>query len=178
MKKTQPKANIRMICVPLLTVMVLLAAPGVIGAEDAHDEEPGKAGPSDVHHGEEGEEAQSGLVGPGKAVEGFEHGKRIRLSARAVTRLEIRTGRAEVTGGRMTVPVEALVAIKDRYFVFVARGGWFEYRRVRIGSRDASRAVLDGGIGVSEDIVLKGAGILRLVELDIEAGEKGGAHSH
>jgi len=145
-----------------------------VRAEEGHKEAAKEAGHA------EGEEVESrgGAVGPGKAVEGFEHGKRIKLSEKARTRLGIKTGKASWTAGAAVVPVEAVVCIKEKRFVFVSRKGWYEYRPVKVAARDGKSIVLAEGLKRREEIVLQGAWTLRVIELDMEAGEKGGEHRH
>jgi len=161
----------------VLTVAVILTIPGYIRAEELHEENRGEAGKPGVHADEEKEGA--GLaVGPGKAVEGFEHGKRIKLSKRAIARLDIRTGEADRREDKAIVPAEGLVSIGGRYFIFVVKNGWYEYRQVKIGSREGRSVILADGLDGREEIVLQGAWTLRVVELDLESGEKGGEHHH
>jgi len=173
-----PMETIRAFCLSLLVGGICLVPTGYAGAEEGHKEDAAKAGHSDQHPEGEEEGARGGAVGAGKAVEGYEHGKRIKLSEKARIRLGITVGRVTWTPDAAVVPAEAVVSINDRHFVFVARKGWYEYRPVKIAARDGKNIVLAGGIGRREDIVLQGAWTLRVIELDLEAGEKGGEHSH
>jgi hypothetical protein len=182
----------RAFCISLLAGGFCLAPTGYAGAEEGHKEAAGETGHSDQHAEEEGEGSRGEAAGAGgagqalplatpgagKAVEGYEHGKRIKLSEKARDRLGIRTGRATWAAEKAVVPAEAVVCINDRHFVFVARKGWYEYRPVKIAARDGKNIVLAAGLGRREDMVLKGAWTLRVIELDLEAGEKGGEHSH
>lgn len=111
---------------------------------------------------EEHETAGGGSrTGPRKAVLEANEERGLKLSDKAIKRLGIKTAKL---AGPSRIPKSALVRTAEETSVFVVREGWF--RRVHADD-------LKGG----ETIVVAGAPLLRVAELDVLGSEEAG-HDH
>jgi hypothetical protein len=111
---------------------------------------------SDEHEG-----AGSARTGKGKAVLEATEERGLKLSEKAAKRLGIKTAKL---ASPSRIPKTALVQSAEETSVFVVRDGWFK----RVHADD-----LKGG----EMIVIAGAPLLRVAELDVLGSEEAG-HDH
>ncbi len=106
----------------------------------------------------------------------------------AIARVELRndgslkpatfvTGRIRIRiPARVVVPQEAVVRIKDEFFVFVAKGNKFLPRKVRVGKEGEEKVEILSGLRPGERFVSKGAFFLKSEILKEEFS--GGGHAH
>lgn len=146
------------------------------GGEGRHEEgeehdDQGKEG-----H-EEGEEEASSGVGPGNAVTAADREKGLQFSDEAVKTLGIKTQDAPE---EFTLPKSAIVTFKDETGVYRLRDGWYkliegEARPRGLLVRFISHRKKD--LRPSDQIVVEGAPLLRVAELDaFSTGEAGHGH--
>jgi hypothetical protein len=107
------------------------------------------------------EEAGGSRTGPNKAVLEASAERGLKLADKALKRLGIKTAKL---ASPTRIPKSALVQAAEETSVFVAREGWFK----RVHADD-----LKGG----ELIVVEGAPLLRVAELDVLGTEEAG-HDH
>lgn len=145
------------------------------GHEDEHAHEEGHSDDHGDEHGDEhGHEEESGSsVGPDKGItEKAEAG--FKLSPEAVKTMGIQT--QEFSGGSLLVPVETIVSIKTEKTVFRLRGGWYKRVKIEVASKSAHGIVIKStSFRDGDQIVLLGAGFLRIAEI---FAEEGASHSH
>lgn len=110
---------------------------------------------------EEHEESGGARTGEGKAVLAATGERGLKLSDKAIKRLGIKTAKL---ASPSRIPRSALVQTAEETSVFVVREGWFK----RVHADD-----LKGG----ELIVIAGAPLLRVAELDVLGSEEAG-HDH
>ncbi len=110
---------------------------------------------------EEHEEGGGARTGEGKAILEASAERGMKISEKALKRLGIRTARL---ANPARIPKSALVQSAEETSVFVVRDGWFK----RVHADD-----LKGG----EMIVIAGAPLLRVAELDVLGVEEAG-HDH
>lgn len=99
----------------------------------------------------------SGSVGPGKAVEEAHEEKGIRLSAKALKRLGIKT--IAVPQSPSAYPASSLVKYQEETGVYRFQQGWFKL--IPLDSPSFQRG---------DEIVISGAALLRAAELDAFGG--------
>ena len=132
----------------------------------------GGAFASEEHHEEGG-----ARTGQGKAV--LEAGAKqgLRLAEKALKRLGIRTQRL-VGPGSYRVPLPALVYAEEEVGVYRLRGGWFKHVDVEVSSKTRDWAIVRSGeLRAGDELVIAGAPLLRVAELDVLGGEEAG-HDH
>lgn len=110
---------------------------------------------------EEHEEGGGARTGQGKAILEASAERGMKISEKALKRLGVKTAKL---AGSSRIPKSALVQSAEETSVFVVRDGWFK----RVHADD-----LKGG----EIIVVAGAPLLRVAELDVLGGEETG-HDH
>lgn len=152
------------------------------GKEDDHDdhkehkdegENGHKEGEPDDHSGEGGHEEEStGGVGHDNAVTTANEEKGIQLAPKAVQAIGLQTTEISET----KVPESALVFYQDKVGVYRLRDGW--YRLIPL-----NRAVDGGGYALpgaeflpGDRLVIAGAALLRVAELDAFSEEVGHEH--
>ncbi len=115
------------------------------------------------NHDPKGEEV-SGNVGPGKAIEEVHEETGIRLSAKALKRLGIKT--IPISPNISAYPPLALVKYQEETKIYRQRQGWFKLVTMNPNSFQAG-----------DEIVVSGAALLRIAELDaFGSGEEGHGH--
>lgn len=179
----------------LLSIVTALAVYGSVAyssgdhKEDKHteeekghdhkDEAEHKEGDEHAHgegeHGDEHEEESSSAVGPDKGItEKAEAG--FKLSTEAVKTMQIKS--IAYSGGNITLPLKALVQIKDEKTVFRIRDGWIKRVSVQILQKHSdSLNITSKNFRDTDQIVTEGAGFLRISEIFSEEGASHG-HSH
>lgn len=110
---------------------------------------------------EDHEEGGGARTGQGKAILEASAERGMKLSEKALKRLGVKTAKL---ASPSRIPKSALVQSAEETSVFVVREGWFK----RVHADD-----LKGG----ETIVIAGAPLLRVAELDVLGGEETG-HDH
>ncbi|MBI4423515.1 MAG: hypothetical protein HY554_07305 [Elusimicrobia bacterium] len=116
-------------------------------------------------------------TGQGKAVLEASAKQGLRLSAKALKRLGIKTQRLSGSGG-YRVPLPALVYSAEEVGVYRLRDGWYKHVDVEISSKDRDSAVVRSGrLRAGDELVIAGAPLLRVAELDVLGGEEAG-HDH
>lgn len=132
-------------------------------------------------HGEEGheedEEEFSSSIGPGNAVTAADRKNGLQLSDDALKTLGVKTRPVPTDGG---LPNQAVVTFKDETGVYRLRDGWYKLiegetrpqgNRVRFTPRKKE------DLRPGDQIVVEGAPLLRVAELDAFSGGEGG-HGH
>lgn len=145
-----------------------------------HKDEHGHEGEhSDEHEHEEGEEGHDdheeggGGVGPDKGItEKAEAG--FKLSDEAFKTMGIQS--KAFAGGTLSVPSDAVVAIKAERTVFRLRGGWYKRVKIEVLNKSGKETrISSSNFREGDQIVLSGAGFLRIAEI---FAEEGASHSH
>lgn len=125
---------------------------------------------------EEGNEEFSSNVGPGLAVLAAEEDKGIQLSDKAQRTLDIR-----VQPFSLILPQSAIVTSKEETGIYRLRDPWFkliEGQTADAGNGKVSfRPNRQKDLKKGDQIVINGAALLRVAELDAFAGESAG-HGH
>lgn len=125
----------------------------------------------------EHEEEGGDRTGPGKAVLEASAERGMRLSEPASKRIGVKT----VPVGKEPVhrlPVAALVVSEEEVGVYRLREGWFKHVDVEVVSRERGSAVVrSGDLAAGDRVVVAGAPLLRVAELDVLGGE-GADHGH
>jgi hypothetical protein len=150
--------------------------------EDAHAEHAGlkdeHAQEADAHAEGEAAHKPNSSTGPGLAVEDFEPGRKsIKLSPKAVQRMEIVSQTLPKQKQGLRVQTQALVLEKGLPYVFVYENGWFTRTPVKILVAAEGQKLIVSGIHADDPVVVQGSGLLRLTELDLMAGAHTG-HGH
>ncbi len=134
-------------------------------SEDEHDHEEGEHddhgdehGAGEAGHEEGGHEEGASPIGPDKGILAKSK-KGIQLSPEAYKSFGIVI--AKLINGN-SVPKDAIVAIKDKKYIYTVTDGWI--KKIRPDQATAGM-----------DIVVAGVGFLRIAEL---IAEEGAAHSH
>lgn len=116
-------------------------------------------------------------TGPDKAVLEASAGQGLKLSDRALKRLGVRTERLSGRGP-FRLPIEALVYSTEDVGVYRLRDGWYKHVDVAVSAKDkASVSVSSGELRAGDQVVVAGAALLRMAELDVLGGEEAG-HGH
>ncbi len=128
---------------------------------------------SDDHEGGNG-----ARTGKDKAVLEASAEQGMKLSSKAVTRLGIKT--AALTGGApFRVPAAALVYSAEEVGLYLLKDGWYKHVDVELLSKDKASARIrpTAALKTGDQVVVAGAALLRVAELDVLGGEEGG-HDH
>ena len=167
-------------------ILALLLVSGAAQASDKHaekeehaekerHEEGGKHAESEKE-GEHNEEGSNPNIGPGKAVEAVDHDKGMRLSTKAAGALGVRT--ALLRGPEpYRVPSGSLIFSQDEVAVYRLRGGWLKRIKVQLLEKSKADAVIRSREFKSGDhVVVAGAALVRVAELDLSRGDVGHGH--
>jgi hypothetical protein len=144
--------------------------------EDDHGHEEGeKQAHTEGDSHDEHEEEASSTVGPDKGItEKAEAG--FKLSAEAMKTMEIKS--VPYAGGSISLPAKAIVQIKDEKSVFRIRDGWIKRTSVQVLQKNPDSLVISSkGFRDADQVVVEGAGFLRISEIFSEEGASHG-HSH
>ena len=150
--------------------------------EDHKDGEPGhdhkKEGASSGHsdsHGEEAE-AEAKNVGPEKGITSFDEETGFKMSAEALKTFSVE--KIALNGaGPWTVPSSSLLITNEGKSVYRVRNETFKRIDVVVLSKNKTQAVIQSDeLGAGDGLVTKGAGDIRVAEVDVTSGESG--HSH
>lgn len=118
----------------------------------------------------EEEEGAGAKVGPGKAVEAV--GKEgLRLSSKAAAAIGLKT--APLSGNSpFRVPISSLVFFRDEQGVYRLRAGWLKLVEVELDGKTAKDGLIESKELRSGDaVVVSGAALLRVAELNVASGE-------
>lgn len=151
------------------------------GEHSAHGKEEEETHEEGEEHGEEGHEEEgegiSSNVGPGNAVTAADPKRGLQLSEEAVKTLGIKTQPAP---SESFVPKSAIVTFKDETGVYRLRDGWYKLvegytqpqnNRLRFTPHEKQ------DLRPGDKIVVEGAPLLRVAELDAFSGGEAG-HGH
>lgn len=105
-------------------------------------------------------------VGPGRAVLEAVEAKGIRLSDNALRNIELRFATV-LTDGAITVPANELVAFQDFFAVYRRRDGWIKMIEVEPRTSNGTAQVSSKELKIGDEIVVKNAALLRVVDLDV-----------
>lgn len=125
---------------------------------------------------EEHSEGGGARTGANKAVLEADAERGLKLSEKAVRRLGVQTARLAGTGP-FRVSAKALVHTKEEVGIYRLREGW--YKRVDIevrGTEHGSAVVSAKDLKAGDLVVVAGAPLLRVAELDVLAEEADHAH--
>lgn len=125
--------------------------------EAAHEDEHSEHEEHD-EHGDDGHGETSGGVGPNNAVTAADEHDGIKLSPKAIEVIGLKT--AAYDG---QVPASALVFYQNNSGVYRLKEDWFKLVPV-------------SNLGVGDQIVIQGTGLLRVADLDAFSGEVGHGH--
>lgn len=121
------------------------------------------------------EEAGGPRTGQGKAVLEAAPERGMRLSEKALRRLGVRTARL---AGAFRLPLSALIHSEDEVGLYRLRRGWYKRVAVEVlGSERGLAVVRSGELMAGDEVVISGAPLLRVAELDV-LGEEEGGHEH
>lgn len=120
---------------------------------------------------DEGGEAPAN-VGEGKAIVAADAKTGLKLSEAAAKTLGLKTMEAA-----RRVPASALVYFHDEVGVYRLRGGWYKLVEVEIVSKGREVVIETDELKPGDRIVVAGAALLRVAELDAFGGEEAG-HGH
>lgn len=145
--------------------------------KESHEGEENKHSDEGHEEGEGHEEEEfSSSVGPGNAVTAADENQGIQLSDKAQRTLEIRL--QPVTS---SLPKSAVVTSKEETGVYRFRDGWFKRIEGEIVDTGSARVTFRprraSDFKKGDQIVVNGAPLLRVAELDAFAGESAG-HGH
>jgi len=153
-------------------------------AHEGHDHGKSEASHGGHEQGKEGfekqgpravneEAASSAKTGPGLAVEAYEVEEgRLKLSEKAEKRLGVRSEKAALRHGVLRVPIQALGHEEGEPFLYVRdKEGWLKRTFVTVGPRSGNETQVLAGLVPGVEIVVQGASLVRLAELDILAGD-------
>lgn len=147
-------------------------------SEEANDEHSESHQDHEEHndHEEQGEEKASGGVGPGKAVTEADPDQGLKLSEKTIQLFEVAT--KPLGAFPFSVPISSLVYYQEEIGVYRLRDGWFKLIEVKLLSKSGKQAMLESSDLMSADqIVIQGAALLRVAELDaFNGGEEGHGH--
>jgi multidrug efflux pump subunit AcrA (membrane-fusion protein) len=125
---------------------------------------------------EDHNEGGGARTGPAKAVLEANAERGMRLSEKAHKRLGIKTVRLMGTAP-LRVPTLALVASKEEVGVYRLRDGWYKHVEVEVSGKERGSAMIrTGDLRPGDEVVVSGAPLLRVAELDV-LGEEAG-HDH
>jgi hypothetical protein len=150
-----------------LLSLILTISAGVsicVGAEkEAHDE---------GHH-EEAEE--SSAVGPDKGIIAkSEEG--MKISPEAFLNFGVKT--IPFSEFKNSIPMTALIEIKDGKYLYRMRDGWIKRVPIKILQKNKDMIVVEASpLQTKDEVITQGVGFLRAAELVAEQGDSQG-HSH
>lgn len=133
------------------------------------------------HKDEHEEEAASANVGPDKGLTSFDEHSGFTLSKEATKNFEIQTARLG-NASPWTLPRAALVVTGEDKSVFRVRKERFLRVDVEILKKSKSQVTLRAkdlapkGLAPGDEVVVSGAGFLRVAEIDATSGESGHHH--
>lgn len=120
-----------------------------------------------------GEEQPSG-TGVGKAVLEASKKDGLRLSEQALKNIEVVTSPVSVTGP-LKLPLSALVFSQADVGIYRLRSGWFKFIEIKIIAKAKTDATVQSAELKSGDlVVVQGADLLKLAELNVWSGGEGG----
>lgn len=118
-----------------------------------------------LSRGEEEVGASKERVGPGKAVEAANEKEGFKLSEKAQKGMSLTF--AKVTSNNLTVPAQALVSFQDFSAIYRLRDGWFRLVEVEPNFHGQSATFATKELKSGDQVVIRGGGSLRVIELDI-----------
>jgi hypothetical protein len=139
---------------------------------EGHDH--GKGGVHEQGPRLENEEATaSAKTGPGLAVEAYEVEEgRLKLSSKAEQRLGLKSEKVAMLGGGLWVPSGALGHEDGEPFVYVKdKEGWLKRTFLTLGPRSGAGILVTAGLASGTEVLVEGAPLVRLAELDLLAGD-------
>lgn len=108
-------------------------------------------------------------VGPGQAVESYDEHDGLKLSAKALKTLNIKTIKMTVDANA-TVPKSALVNVKEDKSIYILRDGLFKFVTVKINSSDTENSkITTPDLKSGDEIVVSGAPLLRVAHINLIA---------
>jgi hypothetical protein len=111
-------------------------------------------------------------IGPGQAVESYDEHDGIKLSAKAIKALNIKT-LASPMATRTAVPKSALLAVKEDKAVYVLRDGLFKFIPVTVESTQGETLkVASPDLKDGDQIVVSGLALLRVTHLNLVGSGK------
>ncbi len=126
---------------------------------------------------DEHEEGGGARTGPTMAVLEASAKNGLRLSDKALKRLGVKSRKLSGSGS-FRVPLSALVYSAEEVGVYRLRDGWYKHIDVEVSGKDRDSAVVRApGLKVGDEVVIVGAPLLRVAELDVLGGEEAG-HDH
>ncbi len=144
------------------------------GAEEHHDEV--KKDHTSGGHDEHEEEGAGANVGPDKGITSFDEHSGFTLTKEATKNFEIQTARLG-SASPWTLPHTALVVTGEDKSVFRMRKERFLRVDVEVLKKDKNQITLRSkNLSLGDEIVVKGAGFLRVAEIDATSGESGHHH--
>lgn len=165
----------------ILLVFLIPTSFAFADDEHHHDEaEKGhasaKADSHDDHKDDHEEEAAGANVGPDKGITSYDEHSGFTLSKEATKNFEIQTARL---GGASPWPLPrtGLVVTGEDKSVFRMRKERFLRVDVEVLKKDKSQVTLRSkDLAPGDEVVVKGAGFLRVAEIDATSGESGHHH--
>ena len=123
-------------------------------------------------HGATGETRRA-LVGENFAVIAFDPQKGFQLGAGAKTRMNLKVKTLSSTASQQ-IPVAAIVQVRGATEVFRIRDAWVSRVPVTVLERKGEGATVQGSeLKEGDGIVIRGAPLLRVTELDLSTGLQG-----
>lgn len=142
-------------------------------AEKEHDENHGEGHEGSSENHEEHEESGA----KSKYVQADEK-RGVRLDPVILKQFAIETARLKPLSKRnFQVPISSLVSFEQSTGVYILRNGWYNLLPVRILKKSNRRAIIQGRILPGDRVVIRGAGMLRLIHLEA-FGASGEGHGH
>ena len=100
----------------------------------------------------------------GKAVYEISSEKGMRLTDIALKNIEVKV--SKVTSADIIIPVAALVYYQDQTGIYRLRDGWFKLVPIQITKKMNHDVQLQGDFQVGDSLVIQGADLLRVSEMD------------
>ena len=114
--------------------------------------------------------AALGETRKGKAVYETSPENGMKLTDKALQNIEVKTEKLSGSA-RHSIPRASLVFFQDDVGVYRFRDGWFKLVKVTVLNKDKAKAEVQGGeLKASDSIVVYGADLLRVSELDAMGG--------
>ncbi len=103
---------------------------------------------------------------PGKAVYETSSEQGMKLTEKALKNIEVKTIKI-VSNQDNPLPLDGIVRFQDQVGVYRLRRGWFKLILVQLEKRDGQQVVVRSkDLQPDDEIVIQGAGLLRVAEMD------------
>lgn len=110
------------------------------------------------------EEAPKLKIGSGQAIEELSKNEGFRLSKKAIETLDIKTTKI---GSDFKIPSKSLIHERGEVGIYVLRGDFFKFVEIEVLSEQTKDVKIESSkIRLGDQIVVQGASLLRLAEID------------